>query len=580
MSEGIRFKTGFLNPLVSSGDIAKKIGDGIIEDINKIQQLQLVEQERKDRRFGFTKTLQEVVPGGLTNKWVPGAQLLLEEVQSKSAKALQTGSSEDIQAYQAAKTEYNNFKNIASATSAFDNNTRKNITTGSIQGMMGTQEENLQKFIDQDSSEVKMEGGKLLVLDNGTFVPWDESYLGDSSNVFMPQLEWEGSQFTFDKYSNTLYNNKYKSSSTLYEETDTEFGRPIGKIKEELFYSDIKEDVINAFRLNPQGVMEASGALAYKAYDIPGKAEMSQDDFAKSSELYTLELNNKKIIKGDGDDAKEVSVVDGNFNNEGDFIFTLSDKELDDNGLQTSVKSRKSYKLYMEQTADLVRGKMGVRDQSGLIEALRLEKLAEEEQALLEAQAEKQEANAELQEFAPDLFNTTYKKDGKDIPGVAIKVNVSGQNFQMQIENKKTDGKGVGKGRTGAKLLLNNVVYDETNGDIIALNVFKAIPSLGKLADFKDASQYTVEDITVDDPRFDEVFRGFLRVKQASGKPSLRQLIELSQPRLKSAIQKNQDDFKSANALPGAFPNVDLDELKAEQAQAEKDLDEFLKSQK
>jgi len=103
---------------------------------------------------------------------------------------------------------------------------------------------------------------------------------------------------------------------------------------------------------------------------------------------------------------------------------------------------------------------------------------------------------------------------------------------------------------------------------------------LGKLADFKDASQYTVEDITVDDPRFDEVFRGFLRVKQASGKPSLRQLIELSQPRLKSAIQKNQDDFKSANALPGAFPNVDLDELKAEQAQAEKDLDEFLKSQK
>jgi len=578
MSEGVKFKTGFLGPNVSYGDMAKQISDGIIDDVNRLEQARLVKQERADRRLGFTRTLEETVPAGLTNKYSEGAQLLLQDLQAKSSKAYQTGVASDIQAYQAAKKEYNDYKNIAVTVSAFDSQTRVNIMNGKVEGMIGTKEENLQRFREQDVSNVRFENGRL-VMNDGTY--WRESGLSDVNNVYMPQLEWEPSKFMIDPLSDTLVKDKYLGIKSVFQKTDPDFGLATGELKLDELYPAIQEDLENTNRLNPQGFMEAAAVLYHKAINKPGKAEFSEEDYTEATSFYNVDFNNATITQGEGENAREVSVLEGKFNNEGDFIFTLTDDELEAKGLNDASRSRKAYEMQMEETARLIIGKMGVEDKSGEITALRTAQRLEQQQAALDAQAKKQEADAELQKFTPDLFSTTYKKDGKDIPGVGIKVNVSGQNFQMQIEAKKTDGKGVVKGRRGEKLLLNNVVYDETNGDIIALNVFKAIPSMQKGIDFKDASQYTVEDITVDDPRFDEVFRGFLRVKQASGKPSLRQLIELSQPRLKSDIQKNQDDSKFvANALSGVFPNVDLDELKAEQAQNEKQLDDFLKSQK
>jgi len=538
MSEGVKFKTGFLGPNVSYGDMAKQISDGIIDDVNRLEQSRLVKQERADRRLGFTRTLEETVPAGLTNKYSEGAQLLLQDLQAKSSKAYQTGVASDIQAYQAAKKEYNDYKNIAVTVSAFDSQTRVNIMNGKVEGMIGTKEENLQRFREQDVSNVRFENGRL-VMNDGTY--WRESGLSDVNNVYMPQLEWEPSKFMIDPLSDTLVKDKYLGIKSVFQKTDPKFGLATGELKLDELYPEIQEDLENTNRLNPQGFMEAAAVLYHKAINKPGKAEFSEEDYAEATSFYNVDFNNPTITQGEGENAREVSVLEGKFNNEGDFIFTLTDDELKAKGLNDASRSRKAYEMQMEETARLIIGKMGVEDKSGEITALETAQRLEKEQALLEAQVEKQKADAELVGFAPALFpvkaNMTNEQiqqsqalvdgqqvDGLEGDGFAFRASVGGQNFdtELVVKSKTSSGKSSEKAQ---RIRLNNVILDD-KGDVAAYTILKAKGEMD--IDFNNATQYDVETVRKGTLKFNELDAAFKRVKFSSTKPNLETLLFLA----------------------------------------------------
>tara|TARA_B100000963_G_scaffold52815_1_gene40916 strand:+ start:21717 stop:23384 length:1668 start_codon:yes stop_codon:yes gene_type:complete len=538
MSEGVKFKTGFLGPNVSYGDMAKQISDGIIDDVNRLEQARLVKQERADRRLGFTRTLEETVPAGLTNKYSEGAQLLLQDLQAKSSKAYQTGVASDIQAYQAAKKEYNDYKNIAVTVSAFDSQTRVNIMNGKVEGMIGTKEENLQRFREQDVSNVRFENGRL-VMNDGTY--WRESGLSDVNNVYMPQLEWEPSKFMIDPLSDTLVKDKYLGIKSVFQKTDPDFGLATGELKLDELYPAIQEDLENTNRLNPQGFMEAAAVLYHKAINKPGKAEFSEEDYTEATSFYNVDFNNATITQGEGENAREVSVLEGKFNNEGDFIFTLTDDELEAKGLNDASRSRKAYEMQMEETARLIIGKMGVEDKSGEITALRTAQRLEKEQDLLKLQAEKQEADAELVGFAPALFPVKadmtneqiqqsqalvdgQQVDGLEGDGFAFRASVGGQNFdtELVVKSKTSGGKSSEKAQ---KVRLNNVILDD-KGDVAAYTILKAKGEID--IDFNNATQYEVETVRKGTLKFKELDAAFKRVKFSSTKPNLETLLFLA----------------------------------------------------
>ena len=538
MSEGVKFKTGFLGPNVSYGDMAKQISDGIIDDVNRLEQARLVKQERADRRLGFTRTLEETVPAGLTNKYSEGAQLLLQDLQAKSSKAYQTGVASDIQAYQAAKKEYNDYKNIAVTVSAFDSQTRVNIMNGKVEGMIGTKEENLQRFREQDVSNVRFENGRL-VMNDGTY--WRESGLSDVNNVYMPQLEWEPSKFMIDPLSDTLVKDKYLGIKSVFQKTDPDFGLATGELKLDELYPAIQEDLENTNRLNPQGFMEAAAVLYHKAINKPGKAEFSEEDYTEATSFYNVDFNNATITQGEGENAREVSVLEGKFNNEGDFIFTLTDDELEAKGLNDASRSRKAYEMQMEETARLIIGKMGVEDKSGEITALRTAQRLEQQQAALDAQAKKQEADAELVGFAPALFPVKadmtneqiqqsqalvdgQQVDGLEGDGFAFRASVGGQNFdtELVVKSKTSGGKSSEKAQ---KVRLNNVILDD-KGDVAAYTILKAKGEID--IDFNNATQYEVETVRKGTLKFKELDAAFKRVKFSSTKPNLETLLFLA----------------------------------------------------
>ena len=538
MSEGVKFKTGFLGPNVSYGDMAKQISDGIIDDVNRLEQARLVKQERADRRLGFTRTLEETVPAGLTNKYSEGAQLLLQDLQAKSSKAYQTGVASDIQAYQAAKKEYNDYKNIAVTVSAFDSQTRVNIMNGKVEGMIGTKEENLQRFREQDVSNVRFENGRL-VMNDGTY--WRESGLSDVNNVYMPQLEWEPSKFMIDPLSDTLVKDKYLGIKSVFQKTDPDFGLATGELKLDELYPAIQEDLENTNRLNPQGFMEAAAVLYHKAINKPGKAEFSEEDYTEATSFYNVDFNNATITQGEGENAREVSVLEGKFNNEGDFIFTLTDDELEAKGLNDASRSRKAYEMQMEETARLIIGKMGVEDKSGEITALRTAQRLEKQQAALDAQAKKQEADAELVGFAPALFPVKadmtneqiqqsqalvdgQQVDGLEGDGFAFRASVGGQNFdtELVVKSKTSGGKSSEKAQ---KVRLNNVILDD-KGDVAAYTILKAKGEID--IDFNNATQYEVETVRKGTLKFKELDAAFKRVKFSSTKPNLETLLFLA----------------------------------------------------
>ena len=575
MSEGVRFKTGFLGPNVSYGDLAKKVSDDIIQDVDRIEKSRLLKQEKEDRRLGFTKTLQETVPTGLTNKWSEGAQLLLEDLQAKSAKAYETGLPSDIQSYQQAKREYNDYKNVAVAVSSIDNQTRGNILNGTIRNMVGTREENLERFMRQDQSDVRFENG-VLVVGDGTY--WRQSSLGDVNNVYMPQLEWESTKYMPEPMARKFNQDFFKPNDRRFMKTFSVTGFSTGEVNEELFYNAFQDKIEQEFKLNPNAVSEAAAALYYKTKDIPGRSEMTEEDMEKANTIYNSQLNTQTYTDKEG---KSTSVTSGSFNEAGDFIFDVTDEMLKEANMDDVKKSRESIKEYYEYTADLTLGMMGVIDETSKQNVYRA------------AQAkEAQKERAKFQKIIdgiPDPYRTKYNlgvegkkqllKDKKQPSkeAFALKLSVGGQNFDAQVEFDES-----GK---ASKIKADAVILDPKTAEVAAYKILKGKGEFD--VDFNNAAEYDVVYIPPTHPQFKEIESALKRIPATGDKLTYEQILELGQGRtlqiIKAEEAKREKEVGEAvmeSAMPGAFPNVDLDELKAEQAANEKMLDEFLKSQK
>ena len=207
MSEGTRFKTGFLPARTSFTSLGMKLGEDIAESVQAIQNERLVKQHRLNTTMGFTKALDEAVPAGLTGKYNSGAQKLLDAYQEAATKAYRTGNQADIDEYQRLKNDFVEFKNISTAKSALDNQTRLSIAQGNYKNLSGTIEQNLAAYNDFASAEYRFNDvtRELEVNTEGGFVPWRTSNIGDLNDVFVPKTLWQGTEYMPENMGNAIY---------------------------------------------------------------------------------------------------------------------------------------------------------------------------------------------------------------------------------------------------------------------------------------------------------------------------------------------------------------------------------------
>jgi len=198
-------------------------------------------------------------------------------------------------------------------------------------------------------------------------------------------------------------------------------------------------------------------------------------------------------------------------------------------------------------------------------------------------EAEKNRANFEkVMDGIPKPYNTKYNlgvedKKQQSQRGVGVKLSVGGQSFGTQVE--------FGESGKASKIMVDAVILDPKTAEVVAYKVLKG--KAGFDVDFGNKTEYDVVYIPPANAQFDEVEAALKRIPATGDKLTYDQILQLGQARTLESIKaeeakRNQKVNKAvmANAMLGAFPNVDLDELKAEQAQNEKQLGDFLKSQK
>ena len=533
MSEGIRFKTGFLGGNVSYGDLAKKVSDDIIQDVDRIEKSRLLKQEKEDRRLGFTRTLEETVPTGLTNKYSEGAQILLQDLQAKSAKAYETGLPSDIQSYQQAKREYNDYKNVAVAVSSIDNQTRVNILNGTIKNMVGTREENLERFMRQDQSDVRFENGKL-VLGDGTY--WRQSTLSDVNNVYMPQLEWESTEFMPDPMAKKFNQDYFTPNRRNFMKNFSVTGFSTGEVNNELFFTEFKKKMDQEFKLKPSAISEAAAAFYYKTKDIPGRSEMTEEDIEKANTIYNSELNTQTYTDNEG---KSTSVTSGSFNEAGDFIFDVTDEMLEEAGMENVRNSRESIKAYYEYTADITLGMMGIIDETSKQNAYRLAQA----KADAKEKASLDKLKAEVKPFLTKYNLGVEDKKQASQQGFGVKLSVGGQNFDTQVE--------FGESGKASKIRVDAVILDPKTAKVTAYKVLKG--KAGFDVDFANKTEYDVVYIPPGDDQFAEITSALGRVPATGDKLTYEQILQLGKAKTLESIKAEEAKRNQKVDVAGNF---------------------------
>lgn len=546
MADGQKFKTGYVGPAIDFAAMGQSVADNLrLAYDRKIEQ----ERRRKIERnqvYGFNKALQETVPGQINNMFRQGAQLLLEDMQAKSAKAYETGSPEDISAYQSAKAEFTALKDIAVAKSAVNNQTRAGIVAGSIEGLTGTREEQLAAFAQYDQGEYTMVGGKLMYY-NQDGVPeyWRESDIADVNKLYIPQLQWAGTNYMPENVGADIYESLLAARADQLQVRDK--GYAIGQLNDKEAYALIGEDLEARLQLRGPELLEAIQAVGYKSLRKPTPGvELSEKDIADAARLYSEEAIFGTVLE-DGRNA-----ATGSFNEQGEWVFDVKDEELEGN---QTVKARKALKVFLDQTARRAYNLIPVSDETAALRRQNMSEIPEPEEppqpmtpirsflgkGVIKGTSEEGDIPVDVRKVKASVPGRTYKFK---ISGDAIKSSaVDAQGKPVSVDTGKLDG--------DIAIEVENLLFDK-EGNLFAFDLATGPGILeGVLLDLEGTPIKSFQ-VTQGEPAFEEVKTAMQQVAAPSKtKRSGQQFLEEAESAVKFEIDNTPNEKEGIS--PNAF---------------------------
>lgn len=561
MAEGTRFKTGYLAPRISFSALGASIGEDIAQTAEAISAERQQKKALLNQQMGFTKSLEETTPAGLNNKFVNGAQLALERYQTLATTAYASGNGTDRQAYLSARKDYIDFVNVASSKSAMNNATRTNIMNGNIKDMLGTRQENLGNFAAFDQADYEMQGGQLMVMEAGAWKPWKETNIADMNNVFVPAIEWEGTKLMPEAMGSDIYTTRLKNNETGYQGYYPT-GFRTGGIDEQAVYNDTQEELENRFLLNPQASAEAIAVIAYRTINAPEKAELSEEDIEAARGLYgrpefytELEGQTTTVLK----DGEEVSLTDGSFNADGEYVLTATDEDLKKSfgaGWMAYRRPQRAYAVYMEQAAGAALNGISRVDETRLHEAaMREEEMAKDlvvEEAAIESQEAFEALAAQINPYNDTLL-VTETVEGEivergEVEAILVPASVKGREFSF-VHNDGKDSRKVG---------VVDLIFDPDTGEHKGFVVIRGkVGMLDEAIDFENQKEYSRENIMLFDEEakgtsgqsreFYEIEAKFLSIVPGGDRPTGAQLINFGSQWVKTSntAAKEEDDRRA-----------------------------------
>lgn len=525
MAEGTRFKTGFVGAPVSFGEMGRQVAGDIAQAAQSIQQERMLKQNTLNTSMGFTKALEDSVPEGVMEKYRDGAQILLDKYQEAAAKAYASGVPSDVARYQKLRSEFVQLKNISTAKSALDQNTRLGVANGTIKNLAGETREVLAEFDAYNQAEYMWDEAtdSLKVRVGNGFVPWTQSNIADMNDVFVPAMKWGGSEYMPDKYGERMYTDVLKQEELIFQRRDEE-GYAVGRLNEGKVYDRIGEVIKQDVLLRSPDLIEAIQANGYKRVNVPGKTELTEEDFVNAQRLYPPELMFAKVPFQN----RNVGVDEGKFTSEGEWKFTISDEELSkmENGSEL-VNARKAIKTTYEDIGRDARNRVGVdiqfdRSSSGGSGSGSFDPPMP---ALTPFSAkipspDTPDVGLTVTYYAKGALTGVGRGDeadeqrtvslaGNDVKKVKLYVGTDKTPFNITDKSVQRSEDKTSQANSRA-IVVNNAVLDKETGELIGFDIASSPDMIdGKLADLRTMSNVENITILVNDPRFEEVLAGY-----------------------------------------------------------------------
>lgn len=396
MADGIRFKTGYVASPISYSNLGREAGKSIGDSLRVIEQERQRRSALTDQQFGFSKTAQELVPSAINERYRSGAQMLLNNLQSTAAQAKLAPTQENLSAFQIAKQEYNDFKNLAVSVSSMNNQTVANIRKNAVRGMVGTSEENLALFNQYNTvPQYDLVNGRLTIMQDGQPVAWRDSNIGDINDVFVPQIQAPETEYASNTLSDSLYSSKFSAEVDSYQQTSGR-GFFTGQINEELLNANVTQSINNKIATRP----DALKTIAYEAHkrnNLPMQDQLTTEDLDDALVAYNPAANSIKV------GGKAIS--SGSLNAQGQFVFDVSDEDLANSDLSAEEKQqadmwRVAVGQYYEEVGLNIRNRMPKKDQTAAEQRFVLQQQKADEREAARTQAAVDKATQEAQEDA------------------------------------------------------------------------------------------------------------------------------------------------------------------------------------
>lgn len=535
MAEGTRFKTGFLPAPISYTNIGAQIGDRISKGIQSMSDEFERKRAQANQTMGFTDALKDAVPAGITSRYQQGAQLLLNEYQKAATKAYRTGVQSDIDEYQRLRGDFIEFKNIATAKSALDNQTRLSIAQGNFKNLSGGIEENLDKYNEYSKADYTFnQATRQLEVSVGTGVQnWRESNIGDMNDVFMPSVLWEGTEFMPEKVGLSIYEDVLQPREVELQER-TNRGFATGELKDEEAYALIDANLKSRQSVRGAEMLEAIQVTGYKNIEKPGSIELSEEDLANAGVIYAEQ--NLFATPPSKDGSNLGSIGSGSLNSSGEYVFDVSDEEILDSALMPEsakeyIRTREAIKLYMESSAKVAYDRIKRDNQMSADLTSRRSDAATE--ARLEAANAKDAPATELIPVKDKITIPEFRdEDNNVVPAEEVAVyrvpaSVKGREFKFVVEGPELtpEEEKAGKEQAAQTVLVTNAVFN-TKGKLVAYDIATGPGLLEGMTQDIDGLDLSKETVFTKDSRFELIDSKFRAVDQPTGRRIGRDILE------------------------------------------------------
>jgi len=567
--EGTRFKTGYLAPSVSYAQMGKEMGESIRLSLQDIYDRQEQRRARLNATYGLTSAMDESVPAGVAAKYRGGGQMLLNQMQEASARAYQTQNQSDVNAYLALKNEFTQFKNITSAKSALDNQTRNSIANGSYANLSGGVEENLQLYNEYNKADFVWDevDQRLTVKVGDGYVPWQESNIASLDDVFIPQTKWAGTSYMPEKVGSSIYEGKLSAKSDSYQVLDPTYKLATGELDEASIYADVNDEIDALLSLRGPELLEAVQAVGWKTLHVPGKTELSIKDIQNAANYYNQE---DLFLEGIPYNGNTYTLSSGSLNEKGEWVFDVPDDAFTTMvGGKEMLKKRKAVKVWAEQTARVARNRVEVvNQQSQIASSVKADELREEatRAAQEEAEAASEESfDTQLVPIAKSMTIPAHQiqdeqgrvVDVPEQPNVRhniVPASVKGREFKFPISVdspavKNAEADPTVNDQSGRMIMVKNTIHD-SNGQLVGFDIAYGPGMIEGLPMQLEGTDLKIERVWKFQAGYNDILSGFLAVGQPKGRRTGRDLLYEAGTRINPVEFETQlllDQYRQGN---------------------------------